>query len=134
MIRPPELAKPEQLKWSVGAGTDVWDLFCACINGDLTKVKELVNKDPSLVRSDYEYRNAIGFAVRKNQLAVAEFLLERGADPIVYGNLHEVDRHRGFVEMCELLESWNRGLGADAKGEPVAAAIREGNLKKVMAL
>lgn len=134
MIRPAELAKPEQLKWSVGPGTDVWDLFCACINGDLDKVKQLVNNDPSLVRSDYEYRNALGFAVRKNQLAVAEFLLVRGADPIVYGNLREVARHRGFVEMTELLDEWNRGLGADTNGEAVAAAIRGRDLRKVMAL
>ena len=63
MIRPAELAKNEPLLWSAGTGTDVWELFCSCIAGDLETVMRLVDKDPSLVRSHYEYRTPLSFAV-----------------------------------------------------------------------
>ena len=45
MIRPEELKKNEPLVWSTGTGTDVWELFCACITGDPATVKRLVDKD-----------------------------------------------------------------------------------------
>ncbi len=50
MIQPDELKKNEPLVWSTGIGTDVWELFCAAIAGDLESVKRLVTKDPSIVR------------------------------------------------------------------------------------
>ena len=82
MIRPDELEKNEPLLWSTGTGVDVWEMFRACISGDLETVKQLVNKDPSIVRCNYEYRTPIYFAVRENQLEVVLFLLEHGADPL----------------------------------------------------
>ena len=42
MIRPDELKTNEPLLWSAGKGTDVWELFCACIAGDLASVTRLV--------------------------------------------------------------------------------------------
>ncbi len=48
MIRPEALKKNEPLTWSPGMGIDVWELFCACITGDLETIKRLVEKDPSL--------------------------------------------------------------------------------------
>ena len=45
MIRPDALKKNERLVWSAGTGTDVWDLFCACIAGDLETVTRLVGSD-----------------------------------------------------------------------------------------
>ena len=39
MIRPEELKNNEPLMWSAGTGTDVWEMFCACIAGDLDTVK-----------------------------------------------------------------------------------------------
>ena len=83
MLRPEALKKNEALKWSPGIGTDVWEIFCACIAGDLETVKRLVNKDPSIVRSHYAYRTPIYFAVRENQVEVARFLLEHMPFPWV---------------------------------------------------
>ena len=40
------------------------------------------NADPSLVRSHYEYRTPLSFAVRENQIDIAAFLLDHGADPL----------------------------------------------------
>ncbi|MBI3922145.1 MAG: hypothetical protein HY318_12060, partial [Armatimonadetes bacterium] len=33
MIRPDALKKNDPLFWSPGAGTEVWEMFCACITG-----------------------------------------------------------------------------------------------------
>jgi len=136
MIRPAALKKNEPLLWSTGMGTDVWELFCACITGDLEAVKRLLERDPSLARCHYEYRTPLSFAVRENQVEVAAFLLDRGADPFgVGGDLLGIARDRGYVEMEKLLEGKYASLhGASSKGETIAAAIRERNLEKVRQL
>jgi uncharacterized protein len=136
MIRPDALKKNERLVWSAGTGTDVWDLFCSCIAGDLETVRRLVSADPSLVRAHYEYRTPLSFAVRENRLDVAAFLFDHGADPLgVGGDLVEVARDRGYVEMQELLTSRYASLhDASSKGEAVAAAIRERDPEKVRRL
>src|SRR5215470_2074140 len=104
MIRPEALKKNDQLFWSPGMGTDVWEMFCACITGDLETVKQLLDKDPSLARSHYEYRTPLSFAVRENQLEVAAFLIEHGAT-FSFGNVLEMARDRGYTEMEKLLEA-----------------------------
>ena len=138
MIQPEELKKDEPLVWSTGTGTDVWELFCACVTGDLETVKRLVIKDPSIVRSHHAYRTPIYFAVRENQVEIAEYLLEQGADPLglaVNDSLLDITRDRGYVEMENLLVAKYESLhGASPKGEPIAAAIRERDLPKVRRL
>ena len=138
MIQPDELKTNDPLLWSTGTGTDVWELFCACVAGDLETVKRLVTKDPSIVRCHHEYRTPIYFAVRENQVEVARYLLERGADPLslaVGDSLLDICRDRGYAEMETLLETtYTTKYGASTKGEAVAAAIRERDLSKVRGL
>ncbi len=138
MIRPEALKKNEPLVWSTGMGADVWEMFCTCITGDLEAIKRLVNKDPSLVRCNHAYRTPLYFGVRENQVEVAAFLLEHGADPLslaVNDSLLDITRDRGYVEMEKLLEaSLASAHGASPKGEAVAAAIRERDLPKVRSL
>src|SRR5258708_17496058 len=98
MIQPEALKKNEPLVWATGTGTDVWELFCSCIAGDLEAVKRLLAKDPSLVRTQHAYRTPIYFAVRENQVELAAFLLDRGADPLglaVNDSLLQIARDRG---------------------------------------
>jgi ankyrin repeat protein len=128
MIQPDELKRDEPLMWSAGRGTDVWEMLCACVAGDLAAVERLAAKDASLVRCQYAYRTPLYFAVRENRLEVARFLLERGADPLslaVNDSLLEICRDRGLAEM-EALVAANLAevQGASPRGEPVAAAIR----------
>lgn len=138
MIQPDGLKSDEPLLWSPGRGSDVWKLFVACAAGDLPAVERLVAADPSLVRSQFDYRKPLYFAVRENRLAVTEFLLARDPDPgglwVDDGPL-EIARDRGYHEMEQLLE---RALvtrhNASARGEPVAAAIRDHDATRVMAL
>src|SRR5262245_34795737 len=131
MIQPDALKKDEPLFWSPGKGSDVWEMFCAAINGDLETIKRLVDKDPSLVRSQYDYRTPLSFAVRANQLAVAAYLIEHGAT-FEFGNLLEMASDRGYAEMHKMLAS-ALGISHDpaSGGEVIAAAIRERDFSKV---
>ena len=138
MFRPDELAKDQPLLWSPGRGVDVWAMFCAARDGNLVVIERLLEKDPSLVRSSFEYRTPLAFAVRENQLEVAAFLLARGADPINSGTpdtLLQIARDRGYAEMQALLEqALARGRAAAPHGEAIAAAIRERSLGKVKSM
>jgi ankyrin repeat protein len=106
-------------------------MFCAAMRGDLDAIKRLLAKDPSLVRSHYEYRTPLSFAVRGNQLAVAAYLIEHGAT-FAFGNLLEMAADRGFAEMRALLEN-ALGISCDpaSGGEVIATAIRERDSAKV---
>jgi ankyrin repeat protein len=138
MGRPEALKRKEPLVWATGTGTAVWDLFCACVAGNLEAVKRLLAQDPSLVRTQYAYRTPLYFAVRENRVDVAAFLLDQGADPLglaVHYGLLQVARDRGYQEMEKLLEAKYASLhGASAKGEAVAAAIRQRDLATVKRL
>ena len=59
------LTKDEPLFWSKGKGTDAWKMFCAAAKGDLETIKGLLVQDPSLIRSEYDYRNAMSFIIKK---------------------------------------------------------------------
>ncbi len=50
MTQPEALSKNEPLFWSTGKGTDVWDMFCAAMTGDLQTIKSLLSKNPYLIR------------------------------------------------------------------------------------
>ncbi len=138
MIRPDALNKNEPLVWSTGTGTDVGDLFSACIAGDLEVVQRLVDKDRSLVRCQYEYRTPLYFAVREDRLAVARFLIDHGADPFglgVHDSLIQITRDRGYVEMKRLLEERLSTLhGVSPQGDAIAAAIRDRDIALARAL
>jgi len=59
----------------------VWELFRACVDGDLENVRRLLDRDPSLARCHSAYRTPLYFAVRENQREIAALLIERGGDP-----------------------------------------------------
>ncbi|HSL71773.1 MAG TPA: ankyrin repeat domain-containing protein, partial [Longimicrobiales bacterium] len=135
LIQPEALKLTKPWMWSPGIGTDVWQMFCACITGDLETVMELIARDPSLVRCHYEYRTPLSFAVRENQLAVAEYLLDRGALAVGLGDILGMARDREYTEMVALIERKAAALhNASEKGEPVAAAIRNRARKQVRRL
>lgn len=138
MIRPAALKKDEPLFWSPGIGNDVWDMFCAAITGDLDTIRRLLDKDPSLLRCQHEYRNPMSFAVRENQLEVAAFFLQQGVNAQYGGGddpLPEIARYRGYQEMQRLLEDTLAAKhNTSPKGEIIAGAIKDRNLENVKAL
>jgi ankyrin repeat protein len=135
MLQPNELKKEEPLTWSPGRGVDAWEMFCACIAGDVSAVERLLDADPAIVRCQYAYRTPLYFAVRENQLAVARLLLDRGADPFslaVNDSLLEICRDRGYADMEQLLSAtYATKYNASPRGNAVAAAIREHDREKV---
>jgi ankyrin repeat protein len=132
MIQPEALKQKNPWRWSPGLGTDVWEMFCACAAGDLDAVRQLVAKDPALVRAHYEYRTPLSFAVRENRLEVADFLLDHGPEPLALGHVLEMARDRGYAQMTTLLERKLADLyGASSAGEPIAAAIRDLDVERV---
>lgn len=136
MTQPEELKKNEPLVWSTGTGADVWEMFRAAIGGDVESILRLLDKDPSLVRSAFDYRTALSFAVRENQVDAARLLLDRGADPMTdwsnHGSLLDIARDRGYSEMEKLLETTLAEThGVSPRAEPIAAAIRERDLARV---
>ena len=138
MLRPADLKSDEPLTWSAGRGTDVWELFQACAAGDLQAVQALIGKDRSLARAHYDYRKPLYFAVRENHLEVARFLLEHDSNPLdlwVDDDPIEIARDRGYAAMERMLvETLETKFNASMKGEPVALALREHDLKKLRTL
>ena len=138
MIQPDALKKPDRLVWSPGKGTEVWALFCACIDGDLDTVKRLIHADPALARCQHHYRKPIYFAVRENRIGVVDFLLQHDSDPTdlaVEDSLLQIAADRGYHELRSLLETRLADLhGASARGEPAAAAIRAQDIERLRGL
>lgn len=136
MVQPEELKKDAPLQWSVGTGTEVWALFCACAGGDLPAVEALIDRNPSLVRAHYEYRTPLYFAVRENRMAVARFLLERGANAFYNGDdLIQMARIRRLPEMEALIES-RRATSRPPHfpGSPLVRAAERGDIGAVRQL
>jgi ankyrin repeat protein len=135
MLQPAELKSDQKLLWSPARGTDLWNLFQACIAGDLEAVQVLIAKNSSLARAHYEYRKPLYFAVRENRLDVARFLLEHDHNPIdlwVDDDPLEIARDRGYTEMVQMLEvTLETKFNVSSKGEPVALALREHDLGRM---
>jgi ankyrin repeat protein len=136
MTQPDLLKKDEPLLWSTGKGIDAWKMFCAAATGDLQTIKELLAKDPSLVRSQFDYRNVMSFAVRENQPAVVEYLLSQNANPVNSGSddtLLQIAKDRGYKEIESMLEKAT-GTKATAGGVIIAEAIKSRDIDKVRSL
>ena len=138
MTQPDALKRNEPLIWSPGTGAEAWEMFRATIAGELTTIQRLLNKDPSLARCMFAYRTPLYFAVRENQLPVAAFLLEHGADPMkgsIHDSLLDIARDRGYGPMQKLLEdTLASAYGVSAEGTAIATAIRERDLVTVRSL
>lgn len=136
--RPAELSKDDMLVWSYGKGTDVWEMFCATLTGDVQTIETLLAKDPGLIRCEYDYHTPMFFAVRYNQLEAASLLLARGANPVSSGTgdtLITIARDCGYKEMEALIESALSTPGAATpEGEAIAEAVRSRDLSRVRGL
>jgi hypothetical protein len=138
MLQPAELKSEDKLLWSQGRGTDVWALIQACASGDLTAVRALIAKDPSLARSHYDYRKPLYFAVRENRIDVVRFLLEHDCNPLdlwMDDDPTQIARDRGYTAMEQLLtHTLDTKFNASPQGEPVALALREHDLERMREL
>ena len=101
-------------------------------------MQALIAKDPALARAHYDYRKPLYFAVRENRIDVAGFLLEHDSNPMdlwMDDDPVEIARDRGYAAMERMLvDTLESKFNASAKGEPVASALREHDLKKMREL
>src|SRR4030095_7739033 len=137
MVQPEPLRSNEYQPWSRGRGVDVWDMICAAITGDLETVKGLVTRDPNLLECEFEYFKPLRFAVRENQRAVVDFLLEKGADPAYEAgdSLVTIARDRGYTELVDLFETILRQrYHIVPEAAAVVAAIKARDLAQVRSL
>ena len=116
MRRPDELRGARPLLWSVGTGDEVWAMFRAAAAGDVGTLRRMLRKNPAPARCQYAYRPPLSFALREGRRAAVELLLDYV--PLT-GEAIAFTRERGHLELAAALD---RRL--DARGEPVAAAIR----------
>ena len=138
MLQPADLKSDQKLLWSPGRGTDVWALIQASASGDLATVRALVATEPSLARAHYDYRKPLYFAVRENRIDVVRFLLEHDRNPMdlwVDDDPIEIARDRGYTEMEQLLRhTLETRFNASPKGDPIASALRNHDLKRMREL
>jgi len=86
-------------------GEDAWSLFEACRDGDLDRVRRLLDGDPLLVHAQYWYTHPLHVAAYANRPDIVRLLFDRGAEPgrtrFAGGWLH-LDKHTeamGFDEV-----------------------------------
>ncbi|NII28518.1 ankyrin repeat domain-containing protein [Pseudoflavitalea sp. X16] len=136
MVQPDELKRETYQHWSQGRGTDVWNMTCASVAGDLPTIQQLLAHDPRLVHCSFEYFKPLHFAVRENQQAAVSYLLAQGADPFnTGGDVLAMARERGYHELASLFESIYRDRYHIApEGDTIAAAIKAFDTTRVYAL
>jgi ankyrin repeat protein len=113
-------------------------MYMATIAGDVASMRELLDRDPSLVRGAWGYLTPLVFAVRHNQVEAARLLLDVGSDPVNSwsdDSLLDIARDRGYTEMLALLEATLRDkYGFHPRAAELSAAIRDRDKAKALAL
>jgi ankyrin repeat protein len=137
MVQPVSLKSTEYQPWSRGRGLDVWEMLCASITGDVELIKNLITADLNLVECEYEYFKPLRFAVRENQRAAVDYLLENGADPAYEAgdSLVTIARDRGYTELAAFLElKLRERYQIIPEATAVAAAIKARDVAQVRTL
>lgn len=120
LTRPFEL-QPGQPKWlNRWLPEDVWDLLTASWSGDTASVSRLLQKDPTLVHTNYWYTSPLRIAVREGHDRVVKTLLQHKSiwdeDPIdSRDNVAQIALDHGHVELSKYLGNRNSSLVANDK-------------------
>jgi ankyrin repeat protein len=119
---------------------DVWAMLTAARDGDLERIKSLVQQSPRLATCEYNYTPPIHFAVREGHLEVTRFLLDHGADPANYrtypfqDSLLTMARDREYDDVAQLLLEYLSKRGRVVEGlETLLSAARAGDVALVKA-
>lgn len=66
-------------------GEDTWPILSGSYTGDLLAVRQLLDKDTSLIQTSFAYYQPLHYAVRGGNMDMVKLLLERGAHPLAPG-------------------------------------------------
>ena len=142
LIRPVELAPGRSWQladWTSVPTDDVFAMFVAARDGDISAVKRLVSGAGALATVEYNYTPPIHFAVREGHREIVEFLLDRGAD-IAYRSypfqesLLTFAQDRGLEAVADLLQRrLSRRFTLAAGTGTILAAAGRGDLAAVEA-
>ena len=115
MIHPIEMRSTLEMALANGersTTTKVWETLMASKDGDLEKLKNLVNETPALIFAQYNYTPPIHFAVREGHVEMVKYILDKGALDASYitypfkDSLITIAEDRGFVEIANLLKEY----------------------------
>ena len=135
------MIKPRDLESD--SGRDAWDMINAAATGDTPTLRRLIDRDPSLINSEYFYTPAIHFAVREGHFEAVQILLEAGADPewngYHDGSLIEMARDRGHDAIAQRLDEARRRRARVAPAEvrfdhPIHLAAEADDVERVREL
>ena len=113
MILPAEMKESHPIRLhdgGVSTTTEVWEMLKASFDGDLSRVKALLDRSPGLLTCQYDYTSPLHLAVREGHVDLVAFLVERGAlDPSYRTHpfldpLLTVAEDRGFEEIKLILQ------------------------------
>lgn len=115
MLLPHELSLNLPVKLSDGVmstTTKVWEILTASHDGNIEKVKALVEECPELVYAQYNYTPPIHFAVREGHKELVTYLLSLGAHDPSYRiypfleHLETIADYRGHTEIANQLRQY----------------------------
>lgn len=122
---------------------DIRAAIAAATSGDVSTLRRLVERDPSLVRGGHDSPQPLPFAVREGHIDAVRVLLEADAPPDSIGGwgdtLIETARDRGFEDIARLLEDACQRIARVKPSEthtdhPIHLAAETGNLERVRTL
>lgn len=118
--------------------TEVWEILIASKNGDLDKIKKMVDECPELIYAQYNYTPPIHFAVREGHTALVKYLLAHGAYNPAYkiypfqDTLVTLAEDRGYHEIVTLLNEFAASTSLSVfKGDNGAIAYNRTELQQV---
>ena len=130
--RPAELVAGELAWTSHWRGEDIWQVLIAARDGDVERLRALLDRDPSLVHAGFWYTSPLHFAVREGHLEAARLLVEAGADIFhrtLYGQetLLQVAVDRGHEAVANhLREALGRRVSSDGTRRAIHDAVATG--------
>ena len=75
---------PITLHGAASTTTEVWEMLCACRDGNLERAMDLIAHQPALATCQFNYTPPLHFAVREGHLPLVRALIERGAYDSTY--------------------------------------------------
>lgn len=140
LIKPTELEN-EDTDWTGRVrNCDVWETLNAARDGNIEKLRSLLDREGALARCEYWYTSPLHFAVREGHVEIVKLLIDRGADitlRTLYGEetFLQTAKDREHRELIDLFTGLAQDhMNSRGEVEPIHEACLGGDLEQVSAL